>query len=405
MMSISVNSRILSITLTSIAIFASNAYQCIDSPQRIITAGGTSAQTCEEVVNSMPFCTTAIASHCPLSCNACAEFECSDSGATFLFNEGERICSNAQFVPPVLMAQVCLLPRLAETCRGTCNYCTASTAAPSVDISSMPSMGPSVSPSLVPSGSLSTGPTTYQSSAPSEVSSSMPSMGPTVSSVPSSSPSVAPTLIYDYDINFDEAGLDNDDKIDDDDYGYYGVGSNVDYYHPAISFVNFGFYPGHDTPNSGYYYGVITPDNVSFNQFGDPAIIECYGGSFNIDSMYLTTAWQPNAPVDFIGIKNDGTPVDFSVTLPNITTPILVDSLFDDFTDLIQLVINTPREGDVLVMDDLQIGITAECDMTYDFMSSTKTEETEHNVFGTTDTTISRPNFSPIYPRSYWSGR
>lgn len=417
MMSISVNSRFISIALTSFVILASNALvraECIDSPLKMIPAGGTTAQNCEDLVNNVPFCTIEIASHCPLSCNACAEFECSDSDATFIYNEGERICSNAQSVPPQLMAQVCQVTRLAKTCRGVCNYCTVSTAVPSIDISSMPSMGPTVSPSSVPSDEstfmISTGPTVSQSSAPSEESSSMPSMSPSISSVPSNPPSVTPTLVTNIDMNFDEAGLDCDGPFDDYDYSYYYDDDddddcgNLDYYHTDITLVNFGYYSGHLSPGTGYDYGVVTPDNVSYNQFGDPAVIECHSGSFYIESMWINSAWQPNAPVDFIGIKNDGTTLDFSITLPNTTVPIKLDSVFDDFTDLDSLVINTPRDGDVAVIDGIQLGITGPCDMTFDFMASTE-EEDEHNVFGKTSTTVSRPNFSPIYPRSFWNRR
>ena len=40
----------------------------------------------------------------------------------------------------------------------------------------------------------------------------------------------------------------------------------------------------------GYYSGVVSPNNVAFNENGDPASITVSGGLFDLDSAYLTSA-------------------------------------------------------------------------------------------------------------------
>lgn len=353
------NSKFHYIVFQSIVLLASNALvtadtECIDSPLPFIHTGNTIPRTCEFVGDNFSDCTPEASSHCPSTCDECSTYMCLDSVSTFVYNNQFLTCSTVASLPPTLQELVCAAVSLASTCRATCDYCPNTTV-----------------PSSIP---------------------------------PSSPPSVASTYFNYIDINFDEASLDFGDF---DDYGYYYDISLYDYYHPDIMLLNFGYYPGHLSPGTGYEYGVITPLNAGFNKYGDPVVIQCLGGSFYIESMWLTSAWQDDAPVDFFGTKNDGTIVSFSLTL-SPTMPMFVDGEFDDFTDLATLLIDTPREGDIAVIDQMQIGITEQCDMTDSF------EEDEEGVMGLNSNKSLRkkshsnknssdrednPGFSPIFPR------
>jgi hypothetical protein len=54
---------------------------------------------------------------------------------------------------------------------------------------------------------------------------------------------------------------------------------------------------------SGYYYGMVTPSNVAFNAFGDPAEIKAVGTNFNFLSAYLTGAWNSNLNIEVQGFR------------------------------------------------------------------------------------------------------
>ena len=80
-------------------------------------------------------------------------------------------------------------------------------------------------------------------------------------------------------MNFDENELDLDNLIGDD-YYYDSDSSPYAYSRKDLRLTNFGYYPGENLPDTGFYYGVISPNNVAFNEYGDPAMVECEGGSF-----------------------------------------------------------------------------------------------------------------------------
>ncbi|PYJ61195.1 MAG: PEP-CTERM sorting domain-containing protein [Verrucomicrobia bacterium] len=50
---------------------------------------------------------------------------------------------------------------------------------------------------------------------------------------------------------------------------------------------------------SGYHAGVVSPHNVAFNGFGNPAIVS--DTLFNLNSGYFTAAWNDNLQVQVIG--------------------------------------------------------------------------------------------------------
>lgn len=236
---------------------------------------------------------------------------------------------------------------ILQTCRSTCDYCQAP-----------PSYVPSHAPSSAPSNS--------------------------------SSPTVTGFL----NLHFDENELDLD-NLSGDDYYYDNDLSPYAYSHPDLLFENLGYYPGHASPDSGFSYGLITENNVAFNEYGDPATIGCPEGSFYVESMWLTSAWQSNAPVVFYGVKTDGTLITFSITLTDIYTPVFLESEFEDFTDLRYVIIDTPLDGDVAVMDEIKVGISQPCDTT-----GILSEIGSKNILKSFDLEGKpSPNFAPIYPR------
>ena len=65
----------------------------------------------------------------------------------------------------------------------------------------------------------------------------------------------------------------------------------------GLNWNNFGVVNGAEMSPSngyasvlGYYSGVVSPNNVAFNEYGDPASITVSGGLFDLDSAYLTSA-------------------------------------------------------------------------------------------------------------------
>src|SRR5438093_9514127 len=52
---------------------------------------------------------------------------------------------------------------------------------------------------------------------------------------------------------------------------------------------------------SGYYYGMITPSNITLNGFGYPAEIYAASTNFNFSSAYLTGAWRSNLNIQVQG--------------------------------------------------------------------------------------------------------
>merc|ERR1712232_1086473 len=93
--------------------------------------------------------------------------------------------------------------------------------------------------------------------------------------------------------------------------------------------------------------------------------------------MWVTSAWNPNAPIDIYGLKTNGSIVTFSTTLSSIDTPMFLDGELDEFNDLVILVIDTPRDGDIAVMDNVKIGITQECLISESMSDKAMSEEEE----------------------------
>merc|ERR1739844_21938 len=83
------------------------------------------------------------------------------------------------------------------------------------------------------------------------------------------------------------------------------------------------------------------------------------GGSFNLDSMHMTSAWDNNCLVVLTGIKIDGSQVTTTITLTSMTDPELYE--FEQFDDLQYFKLETPHDGDITVIDDMVLTITNPC--------------------------------------------
>jgi hypothetical protein len=67
----------------------------------------------------------------------------------------------------------------------------------------------------------------------------------------------------------------------------------------GLSWNNFGVLDGSIRPASeGYHTGLVSPNNVAFNLYGDPASISLSGGLFNLDSAYLALALNLDTPLN-----------------------------------------------------------------------------------------------------------
>ena len=112
-----------------------------------------------------------LASHCPKTCGACSKYRCADSEGNFIWKGEVRTCAWLAEKKPRNRKKLCKnKPKLATTCRATCNMCGVAptshpnempsmiptSAGPSNNPSSIPSFLPSFEPSVTPSG----GPTT-----------------------------------------------------------------------------------------------------------------------------------------------------------------------------------------------------------------------------------------------------
>jgi parallel beta-helix repeat protein len=116
---------------------------CVDSPLRVMANGA--ARSCVWVAkNTESRCTLEnVASHCPVTCNACSSNQCSDSAGIFVLENG--LTKPCDWVARSNTSERCALEGVEDTCRQTCGSCVGSTVAPAAT--------PSAAPVSVSSGS------------------------------------------------------------------------------------------------------------------------------------------------------------------------------------------------------------------------------------------------------------
>jgi hypothetical protein len=64
---------------------------------------------------------------------------------------------------------------------------------------------------------------------------------------------------------------------------------------------------------SGDNYGMVSPSNVAYNGFGNPAEIDSTGTNFTFLSAYLTGAWNSNLNIEVEGFRSGVLVYDLTV--------------------------------------------------------------------------------------------
>jgi hypothetical protein len=103
----------------------------------------------------------------------------------------------------------------------------------------------------------------------------------------------------------------------------------------GLNWNNFHYLDGVHYSASGYQNGVVSPDNVAYNAWANPASMSISSSaSFSLDSAYLTAAWNDGLIVDVVGKLNGSSVYNSSFTI-NTSGPMFADFggvLVDDVT-------------------------------------------------------------------------
>jgi len=92
----------------------------------------------------------------------------------------------------------------------------------------------------------------------------------------------------------------------------------------SLQWYNFGVFNGSVRPvTEGYRTGTVSPTNVAFNIFGDPASISSRG-TFTLKSAYLTAAFVDGMQIHVQGFVRDALTYDNTYTV-NTTGPTLIN--------------------------------------------------------------------------------
>ncbi len=123
----------------------------------------------------------------------------------------------------------------------------------------------------------------------------------------------------------------------------------------GLNWNNFGVIDGLKvTPDYGYYTGVVSPPNVAFNEYGDPASISVSKGLFDLDSAYLTAALNLGTPLNIQVQGFVGTTLLYNNTYTvNNSGPTLVN--FDYLG--VNRVTFTSSPAEVFAMDNLTVTV------------------------------------------------
>jgi hypothetical protein len=62
-------------------------------------------------------------SHCPVTCDACAEYACEDSMLPWVYQGNIASCAQLAGAPPSFRDTACQIEEIAQTCRSTCGSC------------------------------------------------------------------------------------------------------------------------------------------------------------------------------------------------------------------------------------------------------------------------------------------
>jgi hypothetical protein len=107
-------------------------------------------------------------------------------------------------------------------------------------------------------------------------------------------------------------------------------------------------------PATGYYTGVVSPSNVIFNVYGEPATISNPHGLFDLDSAYLTAGLNLSTPlnIEVQGFNGATMLYDNTYTVYN-TGPTLVNFNYNGINS-VTFITSPPQQ---LAMDNLMVTV------------------------------------------------
>ena len=97
-------------------------------------------------------------------------------------------------------------------------------------------------------------------------------------------------------------------------------GSAINNGYNGLDWNNFYALDGTNYSNSGYQNGVVSPNNVAYNAYGNDASISVASGTFTLSSGYFTAAWNDGLNIDVTGF-NSGTQIDQTTLVENTSGP------------------------------------------------------------------------------------
>jgi hypothetical protein len=117
-----------------------------------------------------------------------------------------------------------------------------------------------------------------------------------------------------------------------------------------------------DPGATGYKNGLVSGNNVAFNDRGNPASIS--GGAFNLNSAYLTAAWNNGLQVEVQGFVGTTLTYDNTYTLNATGSSLITFNYFDvddvDFISSGGTSAGYLGKGTQFAMDDLAISAVPE---------------------------------------------
>merc|ERR1711953_497491 len=96
------------------------SFSCVDSPLDVIIPGGKVG--CSYLASNLSYCAyPGAASHCPVTCNKCLEYQCADSELEFAYENDSYFCTVLKLLSDIDRNQYCGLEAVRSTCRASCN--------------------------------------------------------------------------------------------------------------------------------------------------------------------------------------------------------------------------------------------------------------------------------------------
>lgn len=124
----------------------------------------------------------------------------------------------------------------------------------------------------------------------------------------------------------------------------------------GLNWNNFGELDGLSLPTSyGYHTGVVSPNNVAYNFFGEPATISDPSGVFDLESAYLTFALNLDSSlnVEVRGYNGAALLYDNTYTVTR-SGPTLVDF---NYAGVNKVTFSSSPEGQEFAMDNVDITV------------------------------------------------